>query len=132
MASKPCNSTRDVSDDTLFPDLDDAWHCPRTAICDGEYCLYEMSPTHAARRQEDLTETFLHSIYSPTESESAHNNSPNRFIGAALPTLDLSYQVLRGQTTHSMDLRNATIRGDMMAARRYLVPNIAWWRNNSW
>lgn len=125
MASTPCNYTHDVSDDTLFPYLDDTWHCPRTAVSDGEYCLYDISPTHAARRQEDLTETFLHSIYSPTESESAHNNSPNRFVGVTLPTLDLSYHILRGQTTHPMDLRDATIRGDMMAARRYFVLNIA-------
>lgn len=114
-----------ISVDTLFPDPDDTWRCPRAAVSDGEYCLYYTPPTHAARRQEGLTETFLHSIQSPTESESAHNNSPNRFIGVTLPMLDLSSHLLRGQTTCPMDLRDATIRGDMMPARRYFVPNIA-------
>jgi len=113
MASTRCSYSHDVSEDTRFPELDDTWRCPRKTVSEADYCLFHTSATHAARRHEDVSEAFLNSIESPNESAGTGSSSQTRFIGVTLPALELSHHVLQGETTHPIDLRDATVRGDV-------------------
>lgn len=113
MTSTRCNYSHDVSDETRFPDLDGTWKCPREAVSEAEYCLFHTPPTHSVRKDESVVDAFLDHITNSTREPSTQKGSQNRFIGSTLPSLDLSYRVVQGATTFPIDLRDATVRGDV-------------------
>lgn len=86
------------------------WSCPRSAVEGGDRCPFHLSPTERRIHGIDpevVTRSLRESIESSTGDPSL------RFIGATLDTVDLSTAVIGRDTNEPLDLRHATVLGDI-------------------
>ena len=91
--------------------LDTEWRCPRDAEEGTDYCRYHLSPDQCREAnidEESLRDSLLEEIAKEDESSL-------RFVGCEFGDNDLSYRVLNRVTNYPIDLRHATIHGDLLA-----------------
>lgn len=110
-AGRSCQYTHDVSGQA-FDDLDgDEWRCPHPPT-GNEYCSF-----HARNEDESLDRALLESIENETPAR-------NRFLGASFESLSLDYRNVRTATNHPIDLRDATVAGDVSCTDASISPSL--------
>ncbi|MFC7043770.1 pentapeptide repeat-containing protein [Halonotius sp. GCM10025705] len=91
--------------------LQEEWSCPRDAVEDAEFCPFHLSPDERANagiNSEELSQQL--------RSELVSKDSPSlRLVGATLPGFDISTLVIDRPTNNPIDLRHATIEGNLQA-----------------
>jgi uncharacterized protein YjbI with pentapeptide repeats len=119
-AERPDLSADDYS---RITDEDGQWHCPHrvtTAVDDtdstaasdstnttaSELCLFHRDPTETD--PEAVAEAFRRAV--------ADGDRSNEFLDARFARLDLSYAVLESPSNRPLDLRAATVNGDLRLA----------------
>jgi len=101
--SARCTYRHDVSGDR-FDDLPgDEWHCPHEAFEDEPCCVFHAGPETVP------TDSASDRLLDAATSE----RGPLRLIGAHLGSLTLEYSILGGPSNHPIDLRAATVEGDL-------------------
>jgi hypothetical protein len=102
-----CEFEADVA---TFDDIDGAvWECPREPAT-GRYCLFHSrEPTPTATATEQLIETV----------EAA--DGAVRLIGARIEGLDLDYATIDADRTYPIDLRSATVTGELTARHAHIA-----------
>ena len=102
-----CEFEADVA---TFDDIDGAvWECPRKPTA-GRYCLFHSrEPTPTATATEKLIETV----------EAA--DGAVRLIGARIEGLDLDYASVDADRTYPIDLRSATVTGEVTARHAHVA-----------
>lgn len=102
-----CEFEADVA---AFDDLNETvWKCPREPTTDG-YCLFhsqEPTPTATA------TETLVEAVKTA--------DGVVRLIGARIEGLDLDYASIDANRTYPIDLRSATMTGELTARHAYIA-----------
>lgn len=85
------------------------WECPRGTLGDNEYCVFHLSPDERATLdigQDAVTDAFV------TTVQCAGANV-KQLLGARLDGLDLDHQQLSAPDNYPIDLRYATIGGEL-------------------
>lgn len=102
-----CEFEADVA---AFDDLDGVvWECPRESTT-GRYCLFHnQEPTPTATATEALVEAV----------ETA--DGAVRLIGARIEGLDLDYASIDANRTYPIDLRSATVTGELTARHAHIA-----------
>lgn len=97
-----CEYVHNTSSD-LFEDIPcEEWRCPHDTYRGSECC-----PFHADTAPEDATEELLTLV--------ATTDGPVRVLGARLGAVTVDYRTLDGPSNHPLDLREATIEGNISA-----------------
>jgi len=91
--------------------LDAEWSCPRDAEDGTDYCRYHLPPDQ--RRAVGIDEKSLRD--SLLEEIAKGDESSLQFVGCEFGDIDISYRVLNRVTNYPIDLRHATIHGDLLA-----------------
>lgn len=96
-------------------DLDDDWRCPRKTVDGGNRCEFHdpeaLSEGEAAAEVLDsLSATPEDDPFAVDLDERRFARERKRFVGARLPTLDLSDELIERRDTLPLDLRGARIR----------------------
>lgn len=106
-----------LSDD----DLDDGvWRCPHERAADDRFCPFHKRPSDAD--DDRVTDAFRRVVAGerPTADDS---KNPKQFLGATFGTLHLEHVILDGGDRRPIDLRYASVTGDVRAtAARVLNP----------
>ena len=98
-----CEYTHDISN-PRFADIDgDSWECPHQSVSGSARCVFHSEPggpadVEPAEQIRDLV---------------ANSRGVVRLLGAKFESLSLAYSVLDGPTNHPIDLREATIIGEI-------------------
>lgn len=91
--------------------LQERWSCPREAVEGAECCPFHLSP--AERDDVDINQEELNQkLRAELVSE---NCSSLQLVGATLPSINLSTIVVDRPTNNPIDLRHATIQGNLRA-----------------
>lgn len=98
-----CAYSHDVSSE-LFEDLSGGeWQCSREAFGDTDLCIFHAAPELV--EPEAVSQQLQQAIET--------KEGPVRLIGAHLGALSLDYHILAGPSNHPIDLREATVEGDV-------------------
>lgn len=87
------------------------WRCPHERDESDDYCPFHRSDDAS---DESLADEFLRAIEGERATAGDSTDS-KQFVGATFGTLDLAYAILDGDDTRPIDLRHATVRGDLRA-----------------
>jgi len=82
---------------------DHTWECPHPPVDNGGLCVFHSDPEKTDGKT--IRSAFLEAIHDHTR--------PAEFIGATLPELDLSHVLIDMPSRAPVDLRGATVHGDM-------------------
>jgi hypothetical protein len=80
------------------------WTCPRDPREEGDYCIFH-APV-AEKRAKAVREAFVSALDRPGREAKC-------FMGARLESLDLSYETIRPPDNYPIDLRYATVEGEL-------------------
>jgi hypothetical protein len=104
----------DAADVSVPGDLADDWRCPRTAVKGSDRCAFHdpdaLSNGDAAGKLLDsLSATPESDLFAADLEARRFARERKRFVGARLPTLDLSDELIERRDTHPLDLRGARL-----------------------
>jgi len=106
--SEPCAYEFDP-DEYSETTITATWSCPRDRVGGSDECPFHMSAADRATHEipdatvrDRLVDTLKHG-----------QGEERRFVGASLPELDLAYLDVEGEDQHPIDLRHATVDGDL-------------------